>query len=557
MMQFKKGDFVKYKNNQGDICYGKIVKIDKFLLQVEKLRSEHNYDLVDVDDAEYVAPNIIDEATIRAIFRNEKDVDAISRYDHPCIKYLMKHDSPLCFEDIEIGFNDAYLKGDEAVKDWLSLITFVMSDICKEGFDLHDLIFKDVPKLFLPSDLQFVWFKLVDAFLIDADYEIADVKEMITHLKSQIELSVFDRDYPEDIKRFIINAMNARKEQPDPSVTDEHKALYHRILSEYCDADEGLGLATTAFGYYAGNEYFPQDIKKAEKYLKRLYEVHGSFDAACALGLIYYYGRSNNREPEYDKAFKYLSIASMGDSPQPKYMIADMMLNGYGIEKNEACAVKIIEPLYFETKSNFASSCEDICFAEIAFRMGNFFRDGTYYYEDPEDALKFYLQAEYALENRKAKGNFKDKDLMEEVKTEIQKMNFRLQYSKITNKVRYSTFEDLLSIIDETTLGYTLKALKNPQGDYSFKIVNALAEEDFDENLFVTEPRAGYCSILPELKVNATAIKGVFINGELNKRKILKIDFDYVEDNMLFWEDEPVAEIDAREFSVTFPKKRK
>lgn len=92
-------------------------------------------------------------------------------------------------------------------------------------------------------------------------------------------------------------------------------------------------------GYYYGNRYFDLALKYYE-----LAAEYNNVDAISALGYIWYYGRTG--EKNYEKAFYYFDKArGMGDTVAA-YKVADMYKNGFFVEKDYEKYKSIIEELY-------------------------------------------------------------------------------------------------------------------------------------------------------------------------------------------------------------------
>ena len=60
-----------------------------------------------------------------------------------------------------------------------------------------------------------------------------------------------------------------------------------------------------------------------------------------------------NGIPEYEKAYKYFSLAAFSGNVEARYKIGDMYKNGYYLEKNLTIAKTIYDSLYREVIQEF------------------------------------------------------------------------------------------------------------------------------------------------------------------------------------------------------------
>lgn len=124
------------------------------------------------------------------------------------------------------------------------------------------------------------------------------------------------------------------------------------------------------------------------------------------LGYIFYYGRTNDFQPEYDKAFKYFSIGAEGGFYESIYKLGDMYLNGYYVEKDPERAVKLYTQVYEAVEHQFREEEFEGVFADISLRLGSLYRKGIGCKQDDYKALFIYTMADYAIKERMKYENF-------------------------------------------------------------------------------------------------------------------------------------------------------
>lgn len=89
---------------------------------------------------------------------------------------------------------------------------------------------------------------------------------------------------------------------------EESLAKARRYTEELCREDNVFALRLKGYACYGGNRLYECDWTAARDCMLRLRELADDAEYANTLGYIYYYGRCNGGEPEYEKAFPQLSI---------------------------------------------------------------------------------------------------------------------------------------------------------------------------------------------------------------------------------------------------------
>ena len=92
-------------------------------------------------------------------------------------------------------------------------------------------------------------------------------------------------------------------------------------------------------GFYYENKYFDLALKYYE--MAAEYKLPFAFDC---LGYIWYYGRTGRRD--FEKAFRYYSLAKDAGIAEAAVKVADMYKNGYYVDRDPGKYREIIEELY-------------------------------------------------------------------------------------------------------------------------------------------------------------------------------------------------------------------
>lgn len=210
-------------------------------------------------------------------------------------------------------------------------------------------------------------------------------------------------EYPDDIKEDYIRLMNDQIGS-DSYVSDEQVKLFKRYLEELAAKENAAALRIKGYLHYGGSALYPCDWHVSRDCLEKAFGMTKDPDLANTLGYIYYYGRCNDRVPEYEKAFQYFVYGHVHKLYESSYKLADMYKSGKGTFKSEETYAKMIEELYDYA---YTDLCEgsDKNFADCALRMGGVYED---LYGEPETAYIFYLQAAYALDRRMSEGRYGD-----------------------------------------------------------------------------------------------------------------------------------------------------
>lgn len=330
----------------------------------------------------------------------------------------------------------------------------------------------------------------------------------------------------EDNKAFIAK-------NPADKIPDIFIEKYRSYVETLCEHNIELGLLEKAYGSYTGNAVFKQDWKISEELLLKLVELHQNPWAANSLGYIYYYGRTTNGVPDYDKALKYFTIASLADIPEAKYKLCDMMTDGKGFPtKMPEMAFKALMPLYDDLLNEFKGenySCE---FADVAIRMGNFYYNLTkkghfsLYY-----AYHYYMIAKYALELRmKHDPQFGDDSVMKRLLPKYEDAKGRFHKGIENNEP-----DDTLSILEELMLNNTamVQVRKLKDAKYRISVTLEPVKHQFfycDKELVVL-PTLDFCRLINKIEL----ISGSAPEFSSSKRSNFHIDLiEFEEDEINF-----------------------
>jgi hypothetical protein len=179
------------------------------------------------------------------------------------------------------------------------------------------------------------------------------------------------------------------------------RAYLDELVTEY-NMDAIRIKAACLFG---GNKAFACDWFGARDLLKILVEEDKDAEAANMLGIIFFNGFTSEGKPLYRAALKYFTVGAFGGVAQSRLYISDMLMGGLSIPKNEIAAYNAVVEVYESEKEKLQSQNYASYFADAAYRLGNIYSsniefDEAFLKADYSKALKYYLEAQYAIEKR-------------------------------------------------------------------------------------------------------------------------------------------------------------
>lgn len=313
-------------------------------------------------------------------------------------------------------------------------------------------------------------------------------------------------------------------------------ALFKRIVEELCDDGDVDALAWMSYAYYGNGMYpYSQNWKKSMEYLLRWLEAEPSGQCANTLGYMYYYGRANGGIPDYEQAFKCFSIGAATGYYESVYKMSDMFLHGYGVPKSEKLAESTLYRIYPENIRLLVDGRFDNRFPDIAYRLGNIWRNqGSY-----EAAADMYLQAQYGIRKRmETIDQYGDRRVAKRIDEALAET---LPHSEMAVK-RSTLFQAELEFILNVAINgwrqMTMQVQKRDEEKYvvTFKLIPA--EEGMMDEMYILIPGMHYCGHRKELQLR---IKGAtsFENHYMEK----PIVFDRVKAGIYFLNGEPVAKL--------------
>ncbi len=143
-------------------------------------------------------------------------------------------------------------------------------------------------------------------------------------------------------------------------------------------------------------------------------------DYPNTLGYLCYYGRHTG-ERDYVEARHWFEKGTALGMIESTYKLADMMIAGLGGPKDVESALDHYDDLYQFCRRQFENGDDDSKFADVALRFGRIFHDGTLPVKDDMTALKYLLEAQFALNRRKRFHEYGDETVEKNILDLIEK----------------------------------------------------------------------------------------------------------------------------------------
>lgn len=498
MHNFQVSDYVKWEQD-GSIQVGKIIAVNKASANIFM-----DYDWVErvpFSKLTYLPPIRLEKAEYLSIIRLDSDI--LKMLGDNVIENIINVDGyEITVEDF-LAALQKILAGDFDEDMFYAWSEFIGHALASKGADANTDIYteKDVLRS-MHAYIYHPW----SGF--NAEQIPAAIEEGTIFLEDENK-PFLERRYPLYIKERLIEALG--NDAVMNEATDEHIALYRLFAEELAEANNIYGLNAVGYGCYGGNRAFDCDWIRSRDCIARLFEIEDEMPKkaflANTLGYIYYYGRCNDGNPEYELAYKYFSFAAFNEVYEAQYKIADMFKNGYGVAKSPETAKNIIGRLYNENIKYIRDGEFNCKFADIALRMGGMCaesddNDGN----DYEEALYYYTQAEFAIRMRMLEANYYgDSKVSDAISTALATVKEKLAFKP----KRRAQFYSLVGLFGaETSDGRKLDLVIKKQSELTYKMTFTAHKklgEKRGRKLFVTVPSVEMCGLFSKLTLTYKA----------------------------------------------------
>lgn len=315
-------------------------------------------------------------------------------------------------------------------------------------------------------------------------------------------------------------------EQDNIKNLEEFKFLVDKLIRE----NNPSGFKALGYAHYLGYPGFEKDYKLALDAFLKGPGLHNDPYVTNTIGYIYYYGRTTNNVPQYEKAFEYFIRGAESGVTESIYKIIDMYYYGQGITKNVEHAINSYKRLYLENLDFFTMEMGlETKFADLCLRQGRVILDQEK--KSTLEALSYFLEAKYALEKRKEINYVGDEKIYQETLEQISKLNRELKIDpKDTKELSLGAPFCFNNIRGLKELPYELECsfIKEENDQVLLSIFDR-----YGRSFFITIPHLNYCSLIYKLQISFKAhieenLKFSFADFEVDEKlKIITIS-DYL-----------------------------
>lgn len=553
MTKFKAGDWVRIEYGEYE---GQVAKIAAY-----KKSGEYLVVLYDNKDAtvelgegamKLLPPYVLNQKQLQQLARAEISYEDLAEMVFP--QFNLKAEKPYTMKAVDIKTALTNINKDKdplpRFKRWFWIIINVLYDDLKIGTKYDESIFSDFPKdekeifstafgitekLYWRLEERFGKKEEAAQYMVKFDnepvWEIPDDNKqeleesayylICTDITDRIESYQFCKGKPQGAWVYSPSQMRHvigeyTKDEDLRKASPEERALFKDFVKKLYRLGDIQAIRILAWSHYEGNVCYRQNWNKAKKYMLELFEKAGDPSAANSLGYIYFYGRCNNGEPEYEEAFKYFSYGALDGIDESIYKVADMLIHGTGVRKNVDMGMEMLVNGYRETLFDLCQGNYDCRFAEYAFRMGDASKEGLIYGLGNRDAYRFYLETKMALEKRKHLNFFGEAERIADVEERLSQMakTLKLDLKRDEIKADYPIF---INQMYEDKFPVKVRIYKNnPTGEYMLKISRFsfsdilgglklpyeadMAGEEHAPKILVTYPELSYSNIVSEIE---------------------------------------------------------
>lgn len=554
MRRLKTWDDVSYKF-KGKKHHGLIREINNDTAEVYEYVT-NKIKLLPLSRLTYVPPIYITAEQLQKLCRFEIGWSDIFDEDHRFVRYEADDSYTFTLDDMlaalkKISSSD--MDNETILSQWYNP---VWNDFCNSNIILFNEETPDnietLPGLPDRSDKLYTITADIEMMLEPDEPPFTDragciIKEIEDYLDDE-KRSVTQRRYTDEEKEEFVtfhHHENNLREADEMTLS-----LYRSFINELCDKDNKKALKYKGYGCYGGDPAFECDWHTSLSCIKKLYEMTGKPYLANTLGYIYYYGRCWNGQPQYEEAFRYFSIGAAGGIYESRYKLADMFAKGYGVVQNKNIAVGIIEELYEQNLEYMLNGNFDCKFADIALRLGSYIEKGYIEYTSKNHALRFYMQADFAIRQRLKYDHYGDLSVADNTRTSLDRLLSDEDITKPKRTCRIYISYLLKDYLQKyRRIQMNIKRLKNGELSLTFRITPFINEK-YHPKMFITEPEAGFCGMVEKLNIHVR--KAEISETDLSDDTV---EFDNINGSEYYLGDNKVAEIRG-EYYFTSPLKK-
>ncbi len=374
------------------------------------------------------------------------------------------------------------------------------------------------------------------------EYRGVSTDELEAYLKQIIKIAEnYESNKNKPAEEWILT--NAQREtillmysdNPD-TVIESRIPLFRRIVEEGCEEGNLEAMKCKAYSCYGGNRIYECNWDTSRDLFVRLFEETEEPGYANTLGYIYYYGRCNYGEPEYDIAFKYFAIGAAHGLIESMYKMSDMFSKGKGCIKSVSASDEIINNLYEDARSQFCFG-KDASFADVALRKAGIYMRKEEYIK----AFCCYLEAEYAINERMKKSSFfGNKKVLNSIVSGLKDAKSKLDRDFICGYIETRNPVWLKELVSGRTVIVNISKLDKSYGDNRYLMSFEIPNPDKTGSALLVIPELEYVERLVNFECEIVTYENIEYYVE-NPKDMLINSIDITQDGIIFgFDDNPV-----------------
>lgn len=361
------------------------------------------YQWGDIDDKKKIVTRILSKEEIRLIIIGSSSLREDILYSNNEIIFIKfserYHVTPI---DLLIKFEEVIESEDESLYDkiteWASFIKLsdnkgkIFFPILNDDYNQNDS--DGIEDYLFKKDDHIVSFmiRLIKTELREdkANEDLSSYLNFLNNILLKRDKLNSNKDYDIPTYSLILDSLSYELYKGKKFDKDLEE-FYRTTLYKCALSGDERSMRSIGYEYYEGCNGFDLDPHKSLYWLEKYFKATGDPDVARTIGYIYYYGRTTDGVPQGDKAFQYFAIGHLaGGYFEATYKLADCYIKGYGTPISYQAAYNLVRGIYNQTKDYFLNG-EDSKFADVALRLGSYYKDGIHVDKNLELAHSFYL----------------------------------------------------------------------------------------------------------------------------------------------------------------------
>ena len=308
--------------------------------------------------------------------------------------------------------------------------------------------------------------------------------------------------------------------------TEEELSEARALIFEYADKGFVYAIQAMAYASYGGSRLMDCDWERSRSALERLMALGDAVSDmdkciyANSLGAIYYYGRTTNGVPDYERAFAAFSLAAAGGIYDAMCKLSDMYAKGQGVPKNTQAATNLVRLVYEQCDQRIRHGDFRSDFADAAVRMGKLAQEG-YLSNDP---YYYFTLADYAIRKRLPYHQRGDGAVYKGIQKELA----RIRETRPLRTRSELTYDNFPPIVDELFRKYSCEVTVKKHKSNLKITVRRLPRpgQTAPKQIFECSPDDGYCALISEVTFVAKGVKKAPDFGKKTHFRADGIDFD-------------------------------